>query len=295
ASSLQASKEPVTAPESLRGYKVSFHSDRGMNFNVYTVDLGTGDVENLTKSETYDWNATWHPSGKAYSFASDRIKGANQIFTVSADGSALKQLTTDGANAHHAWSPDGQWIAFTSTRDLPDPVRQMNNGELYVMKADGSEQRRMTNHLDPDGVPTWSPDSKTIAFQSKREGNFEIFLIDLDGNNLRRLMDSTPSQEIQPAWSPDGKKIAFVSDRDGANVQNIYIYDREKKDLKRLTFQQGQNFIPAWSPDGKWVIFQSMRNGNWDLYLADAEGKEQIRLTTHPGDERYPQFVPKAK
>lgn len=293
-----ALQESVNVPEGLKKYAVSFHSDRQGNFNIYSLDLATGACVNLSqtnsKGEFYDWNITWSPDGKRYAFASDREKGVHQIFTANADGSGLKKLTADGANAHLLWSPDGNAIAFTSTRDLPDPVRQMNNGELYVMKADGSEQKRLTNHLDPDGVPAWSPDSKRIAFQTKREGNYEVYVMNIDGTGLERLMEASPNtQEFQPAWSPDGNRIAFVTDRDGANLQNVYVYSIKEKTLKRLTYQQGQNFFPAFSPDGKWVVFCSMRGDNWDVWASDAEGTTQVQLTKHPGDDRYPQFIPK--
>jgi hypothetical protein len=97
-------------------------------------------------------------------------------------------------------------IAFTSTRH--------GNAEIYVMKADGSGQTRLTNTPAEEFHPAWSPNGQRIAFASNRDGNDEVYVMKADGSSPTRLTNN-PANDYLPDWSPDGQKIAFVSNRDG--------------------------------------------------------------------------------
>src|SRR5215207_1619015 len=108
-------------------------------------------------------------------------------------------------------------IAFTSYRDAGD-------GEIYVMDAGGSNQKRLTNNPAEDQSPAFSPDGGKIAFASLRDGNGEIYVMNTDGSNQKRLTNN-PAGEGLPAWSPDGSKIVFVSNRDGNN--EIYVMNAD--------------------------------------------------------------------
>jgi TolB protein len=95
---------------------------------------------------------------------------------------------------------DGTKIAFISTRD--------GNAEIYVMDANGSNQTRLTNNLNQDSQPSFSPDGTKITFTSFRDGNFEIYVMDADGSNQTRLTND-PAIDTDPSFSPEGTKIAF--------------------------------------------------------------------------------------
>jgi len=90
-------------------------------------------------------------------------------------------------------SPEQTKIVFSSERD--------GNEEIYVMNADGSEQKRLTNNPAVDGSSSWSPDGKKIAFESKRAGNLEIYVMNIDGSELKRLTRNR-ANDMLPSWSP---------------------------------------------------------------------------------------------
>ena len=191
-------------------------------------------------------------------------------------------------------------IVFSSDRE--------GKYEIYVMDADGKNQRRLTNNRHDDWDPSWSPDGKRIAFTSSGKvldavqahplfvegGPPQIYVMDADGNNQRRLTD-TDFAEWYPSWSPDGKRIAFTSSgaMDTAGWY-IYVVDADGKNLRRLTHPDS-GWYPSWSPDSKRIAFVSGRNvlGN-EIYVMDADGSDQQRLTDtdSPGHAIHPSWSP---
>jgi len=113
-------------------------------------------------------------------------------------------------------------IAFASTPTLTDESKF----EIYRMRADGSDARRLTNNAAFDAGPTFSPDGERIAFVSHRDGNYEIYLMNADGTDQQRLTHNAASDR-EPAFSPNGDRIAFASDRRNGHFQ-IYLDERQR-------------------------------------------------------------------
>jgi YVTN family beta-propeller protein len=134
------------------------------------------------------------------------------------------------------------------------------------------------------------PDRK-IAYESKRTGNWEIYIMNSDGTGQVRLT-YTSAENRAPFWSSDGKHIAFVSDRDGN--REVYVMNADGSDQVNLTRSRGEDFSPSWSPDGKKIAFVSMRDGKRDVYVMDAQGNDQARLTSQ-GDNWNPNWSPDNK
>ncbi len=130
------------------------------------VDVATGALKTLTAGVAHDNFPSWSPKGDRIAFTSDR-DGDYEIYTIRPDGTDLRRLTNSPRNdAHNSWSPDGEWIVFTSARGgfkdemALTPFNPQPNGDLWVMRPDGSDVRMLTDDQFEDGTPSWLPMSR---------------------------------------------------------------------------------------------------------------------------------------
>ena len=135
--------------------------------------------------------------------------------------------------------------------------------------------------------------SSRVSFTSDRTGNLDIYMMDINGENLANLTDH-PSDDFSPTWSPDGRAFAYVSNRDGN--PEIYVMDINTKDSRRLTNHRATDINPAWSPNGKWIAFASNQArdhaADTDIYIMDVNGKKVQRLTNKGGHNSTPAWSP---
>ena len=125
--------------------------------------------------------------------------------------------------------------------------------------------------------PAWSNDGSKIVFMSERDGNREIYVMNADGSNQRRLTDH-PSADWSPDWSPDDSQITFMSARDDEEM-DVYVMNADGSGVRRITQNAGPDWDPEWSPDGSRIVFMSGQDGNWEIYTMDTDGSDQTRLT----------------
>jgi Tol biopolymer transport system component/ABC-type branched-subunit amino acid transport system substrate-binding protein len=123
-----------------------------------------------------------------------------------------------------------------------------------------------------------------IAFQTNRDGNLEIYVMNGDGSGLTNLTNNQ-ANDGQPVWSPDGRKILFVSDRDSND--EIYVMNADGSDPTNLTDNPSQDDTADWSPDGKKIVFMSDRDGKSEIYVMNADGSGQTKLTDDPVSQDY--------
>ena len=128
-----------------------------------------------------------------------------------------------------------------------------------------------------------------IAFNSNRDGNWEIYVMNGDGTGQTRLTNN-PAEDFSPAWSPDGLRIAFSSKRDGN--PEIYIMNADGTGQTRLTNSPANDVHPTWSPDGTRIAFETDRDGNSEIYVMNADGSGQIRLTNNSLPDGEPGWSP---
>jgi TolB protein len=172
-------------------------------------------------------------------------------------------------------------IAFVSDRDTPRGGRVTK--ELYIMDYDGYHPRRVTVNNSINILPAWSPDGRSIAYVSYRQGPPLIFLASIyEGRSVPNLTgEHGNGQAFAPAFSPDGAKIAFASNRSG-NTE-VWVQNVDGTGARRLTSSPALDTAPCWSPTGQELAFTSGRSGTPQLYLMDSEGLNVRRLTTVGG------------
>lgn len=162
---------------------------------------------------------------------------------------------------------------------------------VYIMAADGSHLRRVSEGTGRDSGPVWSPDGTRIAYTGLRDrSNYDLFVVNADGSERRRLTDD-PAADVSPAWSPDGTKIAFVSDRDGQ--RQLYLIDLEGGAVRQLTDGDRPVADPVWSPDGARIAYVSAELGEpGELVVVDVDGANQRPLVSGAVKVRRPLWSP---
>ena len=183
------------------------------------------------------------------------------------------------------WSPDGKWLALTSTDGSPDGMT-----DVCVMDIEGNQLKNLTQSPGRDEVGSWSPDGSKIVFFSNRDGNGEIYVM---GSNGRKQVNLTnhPALDAAPTWSPDGTKIAFYSRREGGQ-DDIYVMNPDGTDVVNLTRHPSEDRAPAWSPDGRWIAFHAFQvSQHPDIYVMDANGDNRAQLTKHPDSDTDPTWM----
>ena len=278
-------------------WKIVFEGERDGEWGIHVVNPDGSDLQRLTTG-VGGWEPTWSPDRSKILFTSGGSEADEEVYVMDADGSNIVRLTNTPGDSTSSWaadwSPDGEKIVFMSNRD--GSTLGSDGYDLYVMNADGSNVRKLTQARGWDGVPAWSPDGEHIAFVSDREDkeNGGIWLIAPDGTGPRRLNDRPASR---PAWSPDGKKIAFMGgfDTDDGDIE-IYVMDADGTNIQRLTHEPGADGAPDWSPDGSEIVFNYLGEGNTGtgeehgIYVIGADGTNHRRLTAGGRNEGHPNW-----
>lgn len=181
--------------------------------------------------------------------------------------------------------------AFTSDRDGPLGI--------FVAEESGvvtNVTRKSVIGNGPGsgyGIPAWSPDGSQIAFSSYElvgeRTEKELYLMDADGANMRRLTNS-PGSDWYPSWCPDGTRIAFVSERDGD--KEVYVMNADGSGQQNVTLSPGADSQPAWSPKGGQIAFRSDREGVSQILLMAPDGFDLRVIPGLPSSSHEPTWSP---
>lgn len=227
-----------TPPDRSRGYVWGL-----FDYDVFIANPDGSGLRNLTNSPGYDAEATISPDGRSIVFTSTR-DGDIDIYVMDADGGNVRRLTNEvGYDGGAFFSPDGTKIVYRAHHPtdpeeladyralLADKLIRPNRVEIWIMDADGSNKRQLTNNGAANFAPFFHPDGKRIIFSSNmhdpRGRSFNLYMIDIDGGNLQRITNH-PGFDSFPMFSPDGTKLVFASDRNASDPRgeiNVFIAD----------------------------------------------------------------------
>jgi TolB protein len=217
---------------------MAFIAGRGQ---LFLQDGATAKRRALTNGATLDFTPTFAPDGKTLAF-SRAIEEGTDVYTLNIrDNCCLQRLTVGrfSDNLSPTYSPDGQRIAYVSTRPgLP---------QIYVMGADGTDQELFAPFdygvTGSSNAPDWSPNGQTLAFHRDVGGTLQVFVLDVRTRTVRQLTSLGRNED--PTWAPDSRHLAFVSDRSG--YRQLWVIDVETGRIRPLLQQSGGR-LPAWSP-----------------------------------------------
>jgi len=276
---------PALTPD---GKDIAYFSEKNNFFiDLYLADAETGRVKRRLVKSTLSSNyeslrfinsaGTFSPDGRYFALAvKHRDRDDLVILDVQRDREVRRILVPLNGLTTPAWSPDGRQLVFTGYDG--------GLSDLFIINADGTGLRRLTNDKYADLQPVWSPDGKTIAFATDRGpttdfsqlkiGNMRLALYHLDSGVIEILGHMSEGKNINPEWAPDGKSLAFVSDRTGIN--NIYLYDFADGNVYQLTdLYTGAAGIMQLSPVLSWarqadrLAFIYYEDGNFNVYAVD--------------------------
>lgn len=207
---------------------------------------------------------------------------SSDIYVINFDGSKLARVTDDRfMKLSPRWSPDGQYMSYTSYRD--------GNPDLFIKSLNGDATKKIAGFKGINLSGTWSQDGRKILLTTSKDGNEEIYMMELHTGNLERLTHHF-SIDVSPAWSPDSRKIAFVSNRSGS--PQIYLMDSDGSNVRRLTYDGNYNTSPSWSPRGKRLVYEGLRNGRFQIFSIDEDGANNTQMTFDNGDHESPTWSP---
>ena len=178
--------------------------------DIWVMSADGRSKRNLTRSPRDDnWSPAWSPDGTRIAFSSKRGGGEPSIWVMSANGRGSHHVAA-GPGEYPDWSPDGNQLVFAA-------ARTSGTYDIYTVRLDGTDLKRLTQDPATDFAPVWSPDGKTIAFQSDRDDRWHVWLMDADGSNQRRLPHGE-EEGAWPAWISAGR-LAYAGD--GLVIVNI--------------------------------------------------------------------------
>jgi TolB protein len=246
---------------------------------------GTGLQQLSADQFANDYYPSFSPQGNSVLFASNR-NGLFDIYLMMFGERSIAQITSGvGDVISPDFSPDGRQIVFANR-----PADATTS--IWMVKRDGSDPHLFYAGSGPIVAVAWSPNGKTLAYAMQLDipNQYEIFLINLDGSNQRRLTNGLSGIGGSISWSPDSASLLISAGPVGG--KEIYRVDVASGAATQIT-NGGNNAAPSWSPDGHYIVFNSPRNANQsDIFIMNADGSSQRQVTNDPEPDWQPRWEP---
>jgi Tol biopolymer transport system component len=300
------------------GGLIVFTSDADGDSEIGRMYADGSAIEFFTDNAIVDQAPRLSPDGAKIAWT----QAGPQLFVMNSDGSDIRNVSLGDATDHR-WSPDSSHLLFTSSRT--------GNGEIFSVRADGSDLTNLTNSSGTDSQADWSPDGEQIVFRSNRsDASYEIFTMNGDGSNQEAITDR-PNTVAWPSWAPDGSRIVWV-DGSGASATLWTVQPngtgaamlapspaddkaRWSPDSEALAWRGNSDVLrilangtsytnltndgststdsqPSWSPGGERFVFQTNRDGDSEVYVMNADGSSPLNLTQSSAEEAAGNWSP---
>ena len=250
------------------------------------------ETESFGENPTWVNYPDWSPKGDrvAFSAHTSRAQGKEAswgIYLCDQDGTNYKRILNDAKEPEY--SPDGDRIAYQL-------VKRGSRDRLAVSDAEGNNTQIVGGGGMLQTDCSWDPQGHQIAYDTYKDGRFQLRVTDITGKKDRTLTDGRGGfyKDRTPEWSPQGDKILFERHDRVVPRSDLWTIDLKNGQEKQLTSFPGRVYDAAWSPDGEKIAFvSSMKGGDeTDLYLMDSDGKNVKVLSELPGDEHAPSWSP---
>jgi TolB protein len=231
------------------GGELAYVSYRGVNADIYLLDIARGQSFNLTHHYAYDAEPIWSPDGGQLAFVSDR-DGPPGVYVMDASGGKLRRLTdSSGGFYHPAWSTDGKRIIFVSGAGQQQVI--------YSASADGGDLRQLTRDADGNSIVMDVGIERTVYGNTRSPDGQYLLDLRYDGGWYLVVMGNDPREPARveplgwfytepPIWSPDSHQIAYIRyQQDGANV---YVLDLDSAQPRKLTDNRAESHSLTWRP-----------------------------------------------
>ena len=263
--------------------------------DIFIVDYDgwPGSIRPLTRYGTITQFPSWSASGQEFAFCSFRSGWLDAYIQDLTSGKTTFLAKAPGNNLTPSWLPKNR-------NQLVISLSYLGNPEIFLIRKDGTQPRRLTKHPAIDTSPKVSPDESQIVFTSDRSRVATLYLMDARGENVRRLVSDTRLSCDTAEWSPvpiNGTyRIAFRGYRLGEVRGDIYTIAVDGTDLVNLTGGRGDNSNPTWSPDGSYIAFSTVRrSGKSELWVMERDGDAPRRLLSLKGNCLQPAWGPRAE
>ena len=286
---------------------IAFDSNREVlsTIDVFTIDPDANTPPTTAESESdnpaADRNAQWSPDGSQIAYVSRRLVNGDlqpQVYVqpVGDPGSAIPVTLTSAENnggpaqgvkfrGGLAWSPDGTEIAFVKSST------QATGGNIWVVDVATGAERQITSHPATDANPTWSPGGGSIAFESNRDGDYDIYRVNASGTGAEEgLTNLTPGfagDQWEPDYSRGGYLILYASQEDGQVPHDVYVKIASSNTSSwQLTTSTTDEEVPRWSPVNTRFTYASQRDGDtsYDIFtqnlVPDTSSNANVRNIT---------------